>query len=327
MPQKLKIILGVLILAAAFLVIRVGSSFYRSAKTAALISQIVITPAPEENLLTKDSDNDGIPDYLEAYYRTDPFNPDTDGDGYLDGEEIVAGTDPLKKDSPPVIAGTQSPNVTDATINRLIAGIYSGDLNPGTGDKKKYDAGVNSLTLATIDDALKALTPKLAENTVVIDDDSKQAKEKYLQNVAHLLEGPFLDSFMQQTQTLNKAVNLWATGDYDSASKIFDDLSLKFATAYTELLALPVPSSWIDFHKHLLATFQKISINYSVLSRAGEDPILGMAAFSDFSNNMLDIDSSLMQELKLLIQKDNLEIPKTPFFETLDILNYKSSTQ
>ena len=212
-------------------------------------------------------------------------------------------------------------------MNRLVAGVYSGDLNPGTGDKTKYDTGVNSLTFATIDDALKALTPKLVEGTIVTDDDTKQAKEKYLQNVSHLLEGPFLDSFMQQPQTMNKAVNLWARGDYDGASKIFEDLSLKFTTAYTELLTLPVPSSWVDFHKNLLATFQKISVNYSVLSRTGEDPVLAMTALSDFSNNMLDIDSSLLQELKLLIQKDNLEIPKTPLFETLDILNNKSSIQ
>lgn len=315
-------------LIAGFLVVRLGLYFNKSAKTAtsANMSGRVLS-AEEENPFAVDSDNDGIPDLQESYYRTDPFNPDTDGDGFLDGEEIVSGTNPLKKDSPPIIAGAQSSNVTDAMINRLIAGVYAGDLNPRTGDKKKYDDGMSYLTFATIDDAFKALTPGPAESSIVVDDDTKQAKEKYLQNVAHLLEGPFLDSFIQQAQTLNKAVNLWVVGDYDGASKIFEDYSIKFTTAYTELLALPVPSSWIDFHKHLLATFQKISVNYSVLSRTGEDPMLAMAALSDFSNNMIDIDSSLLQELKLLIQKDDLEIPHTPLFETLDILNYKSSTQ
>lgn len=35
-----------------------------------------------------DTDADGLLDDLEAYYHTDPLNPDTDGDGYPDGVEI-----------------------------------------------------------------------------------------------------------------------------------------------------------------------------------------------------------------------------------------------
>ena len=45
-----------------------------------------------------DTDNDGINDYQEIFkYRTDPFNPDTDNDGLLDGNEIFKyHTDPVK---------------------------------------------------------------------------------------------------------------------------------------------------------------------------------------------------------------------------------------
>jgi hypothetical protein len=46
---------------------------------------------------TKDSDNDGLKDWEEDLYKTDPNNPDTDGDGYLDGEEINSGHNPLFK--------------------------------------------------------------------------------------------------------------------------------------------------------------------------------------------------------------------------------------
>ena len=35
-----------------------------------------------------DTDNDGLSDVQEAYYFTDPNNPDTDLDGYLDGVEV-----------------------------------------------------------------------------------------------------------------------------------------------------------------------------------------------------------------------------------------------
>ncbi|MBX3744395.1 MAG: Ig-like domain-containing protein [Verrucomicrobiae bacterium] len=42
-----------------------------------------------------DTDNDGLPDVVEAVVGTDPRNPDTDGDGVSDGDEVRLGLDPL----------------------------------------------------------------------------------------------------------------------------------------------------------------------------------------------------------------------------------------
>ncbi len=52
-------------------------------------------PTPESIPSIEDSDNDGLPDYLEDFYGTDINNPDTDGDGYKDGEEVENGYDPM----------------------------------------------------------------------------------------------------------------------------------------------------------------------------------------------------------------------------------------
>ncbi|MDP2593111.1 MAG: hypothetical protein Q8P52_00460 [bacterium] len=46
--------------------------------------------------VTSDSDNDGLKDWEEELWGTDPFNPDTDGDGTSDGDEIREGRDPTK---------------------------------------------------------------------------------------------------------------------------------------------------------------------------------------------------------------------------------------
>ena len=42
-----------------------------------------------------DSDNDGLPDRLEAQFGTDPNDEDTDKDGMLDGWEVQNGLNPL----------------------------------------------------------------------------------------------------------------------------------------------------------------------------------------------------------------------------------------
>jgi len=41
-----------------------------------------------------DADGDGLDAILEAFYGTDPHNPDTDGDGMSDGEEVRRGRNP-----------------------------------------------------------------------------------------------------------------------------------------------------------------------------------------------------------------------------------------
>ena len=51
---------------------------------------------------TRDSDNDGIPDYVELAKGLNPLGgPDSDGDGWSDLEELVYGTDPLNAASKP----------------------------------------------------------------------------------------------------------------------------------------------------------------------------------------------------------------------------------
>src|SRR5687768_16774089 len=51
-----------------------------------------------ENPPIADSDQDGLDDFYEAAYGTDPTNPDSDGDGLTDKQEVVVGLDPLDAD-------------------------------------------------------------------------------------------------------------------------------------------------------------------------------------------------------------------------------------
>ncbi len=48
-------------------------------------------------ILSADTDGDGLKDWEEGLWNTDLNNPDTDGDGTSDGAEIRLGRDPLKK--------------------------------------------------------------------------------------------------------------------------------------------------------------------------------------------------------------------------------------
>ena len=61
-----------------------------------------------------DSDNDGLPDWKEALYGTNPHNPDTDGDGTPDGMEVAENRDPLKANTAP--KGQQPNDMLDPAL-------------------------------------------------------------------------------------------------------------------------------------------------------------------------------------------------------------------
>lgn len=318
MTIKLKIVLGILVILAGFLLTRIGLTIKKSAETANRVRG-ESTTLPEENSFLKDSDNDGIADYDEAYYRTDPFNPDSDGDSYLDGEEVAAGFNPTEDDKNKRPA--EEKNITITMTDRLLAGIYAGDLNPRGGKGQKFDDGINMVALAAIDEAAQATAPSVNNSLIRITDDSKESQEQYLRDVANLLEGPFLSAFMSQPQVLSNVANNMLTSKFDEAFMALDRLALDFTTAYTRLAAVGVPPLWLGFHKNLLAVFRKISINYRSITKINEDPVLALTGLVDFTNNLASVDSLLLQELRFLIKKGGLEIPSSPLFETVGLLN------
>lgn len=321
MSVRLKLTLGISLLIAGFLVVRIGLYFKNSAVSISFPSvKGVSSPSSEDNLSIKDSDHDGIPDMNEAYYRTDPFNQDTDGDGYRDGEEIASAFNPTRADEGEK-KNTELANITGTLTQRFVSGIYAGDLNPRNGKGTEYNTGVDYLALATIDDALGKINQEIDNNSILTTDSSKASQEEYLKNIAGVLEGPFLNAFMQQPQVLNQALSLAAGGQFEQANQIFSDYNLKFTQAYTGLLATPAPDNWVDFHKHLLNFFQKIALEYDYATKWQDDPMLALTAVSDLARTLGIIDISILQDLKSLIDKNNLKVPDSNFFEVLGLLN------
>jgi hypothetical protein len=79
-----------------------------------------------------DNDGDGLINFNEAGYGTNPHSADTDGDGVNDADEIAAGTDPLGDTSQPPVADAGGPYLT--TEGTLIELDASGSFDPDGND-------------------------------------------------------------------------------------------------------------------------------------------------------------------------------------------------
>ena len=64
-----------------------------------------------------DSDDDLIPDSLEFFLGTDPYNSDTDNDGMPDGWEVQHGLDPLVNDANEDADGDHFSNIEEYQKN------------------------------------------------------------------------------------------------------------------------------------------------------------------------------------------------------------------
>lgn len=312
MPTKLKIILGILLIVAAFLVIRVGSSFYRSAKTAALISQTVTTPAPEENFLTKDSDGDGLPDRDEIIYATDPYNKDTDGDGYRDGEEVMSGHDPLDSSGNDEIEGSlafgnaNSLNITQRAAGLALATIIGDD---GQIDKSRIsDENLDNVTQTTLQEAaLSFSVSKISDSDIkIMEDDSPETIKKYINSI-----GPIIEENIISPNTVGHGItSITATG----LSKDYPEFYRK---AYESLKIIEVPPSWKELHKSGLILLLKLSDAFDALTVIDKDPVRAAYAIVMAQDSFLQL-GTLLGQVASLAKSQNINTQDT-ILETLKL--------
>ena len=85
--------------------------FYKSNKEVYMAS-VTAVPNGESSILAKDSDGDGLKDWEEQLWKTDPRNPDSDGDGTPDGVEIKNGRNPT-------VAGPNDKLDTETVVNKI----------------------------------------------------------------------------------------------------------------------------------------------------------------------------------------------------------------
>jgi hypothetical protein len=76
-------------------------SFFSKPQEIKITSLSAETKAKVQEFMTLDSDNDGMKDWEEALWKTDPQKSDTDGDGTSDSEEIKLNRDPMKANTAP----------------------------------------------------------------------------------------------------------------------------------------------------------------------------------------------------------------------------------
>jgi hypothetical protein len=264
-----------------------------------LVAETNATSSIVASLNSIDSDKDGLPDWQEVLYGTDPKSADTDKDGTPDGEEIKSNRDPLKantavkgqepndKISPELIANEQKVteeyqklNPIEKMARNLISNIIANQPASGQIDQTTMD----SLVQKSIEDLPKK---QFVSITKMSDLNLTSIDPKIMH--ANLLV--YAKSYYVQTEIFRKimGLDLEIVNDDISNDKAIDKEKIAFITSRYQniidnLVKMPLPaipeSAGAKYHLAIINGLEKlIQIDNDIIKSYGDTSVL----FSDLA--------------------------------------------
>lgn len=222
-----------------------------------------------------DTDGDGLKDWEESLWNTDPLNKDTDGDGTTDGQEVKDGRDPLKKgpndrsesgqvSTPDAKVSASAFNATEALSKDLFAHYLNLKQSNKEVDPKAQQTLISDV-LSSANATLPFATFTSAKLNVV--QDSVEAGRLYGNTLTKIAREKSPKRTENELLILSQIIQKGdSTGAWTKKLNSIGDAYINIAKAYS---TMTVPAGFVELHVEYM----------NILSSIGSD-ILGMAKFS-----------------------------------------------
>ena len=249
------------------------------------------TVALVQNEIEKDTDEDGLKDWEEKLWKTDPAKADTDGDGTPDGEEVRDGRDPAlagpsdtldKQDAIKRIlenSGDTSSNSTDAFAREFFSqyldssGKIGGAL--GTADKEKLIVNL------TAGEGAKPLVYKhwSFSDLQVLPDGSQEAIRAYGNSLGQIISQDSVTDFDNELGTLTDALQKQDSAILEKLNPIISHYNKIITSSAT----VPVPPSARTLHVNFLNSLQELSESIFAMKSVFTDPLLALKSLQNYA--------------------------------------------
>lgn len=259
--------------------------------------ELVIERKIGENLKMDDEDQDGLVDWLEEFYKTDPKNADTDGDGTKDGEEVALDRDPT-------IAGPNDPLIT--TKDR-VANPDLSDFTPGTITDQ---ASVELFSQYMILKRQGELTPEKEQK--LVEDISKKIteqislKQKYFESDITIISSQkdtltsYGERFAQVTLDFFAKMN---EAKYLTEKAYIEKLSVEYKIYAQELSFIKVPSVAIEPHLAIMNYAYSAGVLFETFLNVDADPLSAIVIITQFK--AISVDDQIVYKTLAQYFKNN----------------------
>ncbi|MEK9166408.1 MAG: hypothetical protein AAB846_01610 [Patescibacteria group bacterium] len=257
-------------------------------------------------IASADTDKDGLKDWEETLWKTDPKSPDTDGDGAPDGEEVRAGRNPSVKGpndvhdgAPPQIgnaAGKESGegNLTDAFTQAL-----SNTIGPRVAQGVPLSADDISGIKKYLPDKNKILgqVPEITSADLVIAGENDPASvKKYFASVYAVYEKTVVPLKEDDLQILMEYLRQNKPEELNKIDNILHQLDLSIAG----IKKIPVPAGYENYTVKEVNYAAKTKRAVEIIRHADTDPISAMA--------VLEFRYDLLTEIRAFHQNYGKEL-------------------
>lgn len=246
----------------------------------------------ENSYQSKDGDTDGLSDWEELLWKTDPNKKDTDGDGTSDGEEVALSRDPLKR-------GPDDKYSTEISLADSYVPVFQTDSDSLTSRVAKTiltksTEGAGAIAMEEISKQIKAELEIAKifkkENLITFDSSDKKKMEKYSEEMMRIQ----VEEIVASTKT-NSDPYIYSTA--------YKNMALK-------LSAIEVPANLTGLHVDLVNNYNALSIMATRVADTEKDPIVLLATIPDYTY-LISAQKLIIEQIKLYYQNNDIIFVKS----------------
>lgn len=238
-----------------------------------------------KTLASKDSDGDGLLDWQESLYGTDPQNPYSVQEGLLDSDALAQGLiSPTASEAAatPITEEDASDGVAPGSLTAQFTQTFfsnlGGDIQKGLLSEESKDAAIDDLV-----EIIKTNSSQLLQSRYTISTISVQpgvSIDEYVDSVEYVLFRPDEKGEDNILSLVTAAVE----NDSLEARKRLGDLVSFYASVAKDLSQIPTPSNLADAHLKLVQSIDIATMAISSVSNMNADPLIALASISAFNS-------------------------------------------
>jgi hypothetical protein len=265
----------------------VQNSNPRTASTPVIPSEqdgVLLATATTPNPLQEDGDDDGLQDWEEVLWNTDPANADTDGDGVSDGVEVSKGDDPTTPGSGRITEGDgftpdQNTSRTDTESmarNLMTSVILDLSKSPNGAAGVDKDKIVNNLLETT--QGFLTVTPLSTESLVIVAS-TEASRRTYLKDMNTMLTG-MTTSNEPESDTMAR---LARSTDKTEPIATLMRTSQSYAVYIETFAQVSVPNDAVKLHIDLVNALRNYNNSLAGMVYIETDPVRAAASLSVYT--------------------------------------------
>ena len=241
------------------------------------------TPLPD---LGNDFDQDGLSNQEEAYWNSDPYNPDSDGDGFKDGEEAATGHSPLIPRPDDLI---NADNLTEKVSVLALAGLAAGDLNP---DNDNYGASLTNIADAIEDSSQIYFGQTIEPSSLQPAGSGRDATLAYVKDlfpVLNQLSSLLAKAYGDMETDLNA---IGQEGFNDALRKKYKDETRNLNDILSSFQKIKPSKETVEIQAAILTFVQKLKLAHAAIANGQKDPIkatVGLNVIADSQEEYFQI--------------------------------------